>query len=78
MRSEFKNQLITGIKTSPIIYIPHFHYSFVDEVITDVMGAKSSNTPAIIGLDKKSILEFDISQGQAVRKVPHQPVPPLP
>lgn len=63
MRSEFKNQLITGIKTSPIIYIPHFHYSFVDEVITDVMGAKSSNTPAIIGLDKNSILEFDISQG---------------
>ena len=63
MRSEFKNQLITGIKTSPIIYIPHFHYSFVDEVVADILGAKSSNTPAIIGLDKNSILEFDISQG---------------
>lgn len=62
MKSEFKNQLITGIKTSPIIYIPHFHYSFVDEVITEVLGIYSGNT-SIVGLDKNSILEFDISQG---------------
>ena len=62
MKSEFKNQLITGIKTSPIIYIPHFHYSFVDEVITEVLGIHSGNT-SIVGLDKNSILEFDISQG---------------
>lgn len=62
MKSEFKNQLITGIKTSPIIYIPHFHYSFVDEVITDVLGLYSGNN-SIVGLDKNSILEFDISLG---------------
>ena len=62
MKSEFKNQLITGIKTSPIIYIPHFHCSFVDEVITEVLGIHSGNT-SIVGLDKNSILEFDISQG---------------
>lgn len=58
MRAEFKNQLIKGILTSPIIYIPHFHYSFVDEVLNEVMSFQTG-----IGLGSDSILEFDISQG---------------
>lgn len=62
MRSEFKNQLITGIQTSPIVYIPHFHYSFVDEVLKDIMGTQLGH-PCISGMNKDSILEFDISQG---------------
>lgn len=62
MYKELKNQLITGIQSSPIVYIPHFHYQLVDEVLTDIV---SPSTPGrkILDLDEDSIIEYDLYEG---------------
>ena len=62
MYSELKNQIITGILSSPIVYIPHFHYELVDEVLTDIVSA-STNNRKILNLDYNSIIEYDLSEG---------------
>lgn len=62
MKSEFTNQLITGIQSVPIIYIPHFHYSFVDEVLMEILGSRPGKSSPL-GLGRDSIMEFDISRG---------------
>lgn len=45
---EFRDRLITGILSSPIIYIPHYHYSYIDKTIEDV----------ITKLDIRKIVEY--------------------
>ena len=62
MKQEFKTQLITGILSAPIIYIPHFHYNFVDEVIREII-CPSNGERNILGLNKDSIVEYCIAQG---------------
>ena len=32
-RDIFREDLITAIKSSPLIYIPHYHYGYVDDVL---------------------------------------------
>lgn len=59
MKKEFKNQLITGILSSPIIYIPHFHYEFIDNTLCEVIDS----TGKTLHLTKDSIIEYDLSRG---------------
>lgn len=33
MINEFKKQSANGILTTPINYIPHYHFAFIDELI---------------------------------------------
>ena len=37
MIQQFRNDLIAAIKTAPIIYIPHFHFSFIDEILESIL-----------------------------------------
>ena len=37
MINSLKANLLTGIISSPIIYIPHFHYSLVDDVLLEIL-----------------------------------------
>lgn len=37
MQNSLTTNLLTGIISSPIIYIPHFHYSLVDDVLIEIM-----------------------------------------
>ena len=62
MYTELKNQIITGILSSPIVYIPHFHYELVDEVLTDIVSS-STNDRKILDLNNNSIIEYDLSEG---------------
>lgn len=62
MYSELKNQIITGILSSPIIYVPHFHYYLVDEVIMEIISPSLSNR-RILDLCEDSILEYSLSEG---------------
>lgn len=62
MRKEFKNHLITGILSSPIVYIPHFHYGFIDNVIDEIINPQDGCNK-VLPLDKTSIIEFDIKRG---------------
>lgn len=61
MYNELKNQIITGLFSSPVIYIPHFHYELVDEVITEILSPKSGRKILELGID--DICEFDIKLG---------------
>ncbi|MBR2415926.1 MAG: AAA family ATPase [Bacteroidaceae bacterium] len=61
MYNELKNQIITGLLSSPVIYIPHFHYELVDEVITEILSPKSGRKILEMGID--DICEFDIKLG---------------
>lgn len=56
MFKELRNQMLTGINFFPILYIPHYHYELIDDVITDI--ARIPTYPNI-----EDICEFDISLG---------------
>ena len=62
MYNELKNQIITGILSSPVVYIPHFHYQLVDEVLMEIVSPSISDRK-ILDLDNDSIIEYDLSEG---------------
>ena len=62
MYKELKNQIITGILSSPIIYVPHFHYQLLDEVLIDIVSP-TKNDRKILDLNEDSIDEHDLSEG---------------
>lgn len=62
MNQEFKNNLITGILSNPIIYIHTSHYKYVDEVLEDIIKP-SDGTPPILNLNFEHIAEFDMARG---------------
>lgn len=51
--------MITGILSSPLIYIPHYHYSYVDKVLMEIFP-EETDINSIIGLTRKAIMEFTI------------------
>lgn len=59
MKKEFKNQLITGILSTPIVYVPHFHYEFIDQTLREII----ESTKNTLNLTKNSIVEYDLSRG---------------
>lgn len=59
MREELKNQLITGILSVPIIYIPHFHYQLVDDVLREIVKPEFS----VLDLTIENIGEYDLGRG---------------
>lgn len=62
MKDTFKTQLITGLLSSPIIYIPHSHYAFVDEIISEIIKPNEGHRK-ILDLDYENIIEFDVAEG---------------
>lgn len=62
MYNELKNQIITGILSSPVVYISHFHYQLVDEVLMEIVSPSISDRK-IVDLDNDSIIEYDLSEG---------------
>ena len=61
MKKELSTQLITAILSSPIVYISHFHYDLVDEMLFDILTPKQERP--FLPLSIKDILEFDLSIG---------------
>lgn len=62
MNQEFKNNLITGLLSSPIIYIRTSHNKYVDEMLMDIIEPQDG-TPKILNLNKDHIAEFDPARG---------------
>ena len=62
MIEEFKTQLTTAILSSPIVYIPHFHYAFVDGILQSIVNPQEGQRK-VIPLDAEDIVEFDITRG---------------
>lgn len=57
MKEELRNHLITGLLSSPIIYIPHFHYQLIDEMLTDICTPVDGRY--VIGLKTDEICEYN-------------------
>lgn len=69
INGNFKTQLITGILSSPIIYIPHYHYNYVDSALAEIIPErpKEGIVPKernLLGLYRDSIYEHDLSRGR--------------
>lgn len=60
MYKELKTQLVTGLLSTPIIYIPHFHYELIDEVIKDIVNPENGK---LIDVRLDEVCEFDIQLG---------------
>ena len=56
---KFKTQMITGILSSPLLYIPHYHYSYVDKVLMEIFP-ENEDSNSVIGLTRKTIMEVTI------------------
>lgn len=57
MEKEFKNRLTSAILSSPLVYIPHFHYHLLDEAIKDIIQPLSGYSD--VNLSLEDVLEFD-------------------
>ena len=56
----FKNQLIGAILSSPIIYIPHHHYNFIDSALASVFPKNDDSVSySVLGLTQDTIFEHD-------------------
>lgn len=51
----FKDQLITALLSSPIIYIPHYDYEAIDDCLKEILG--------MVDLKENAIAEFDLYKG---------------
>ena len=59
MIREFKYQLSTAILSCPIVYIPHFHYSFVDEVLGSLINPPDGTIDEFHLSASENVIEFD-------------------
>ena len=59
INQKFRTQMITGILSSPLLYIPHYHYSYVDKVLMEIFPEKEDSN-SVIGLTRKTIMEVTI------------------
>lgn len=60
MIQQFKENLIAGIQTAPILFVPHYHFSYIDEILESILSPKEKKH---FNLDLDSILEFDLAYG---------------
>lgn len=65
----FMTQLITSILSVPIVYIPHYHYNYVDMALADLFPPKQgyNQKPGlrnILGLHRDTIYEYDQTRGR--------------
>lgn len=65
MKKEFKNQLTTALLSSPIVYIPHFHYQFVDEILSDILCPTEGHRLFDLPI-KRRLFEYDCGTNQVV------------
>ncbi len=52
INKKFKTQLTTAILSSPIVYIPHFNYAYIDKALTEICDS------GVLGLTVDNIAEF--------------------
>ncbi len=62
VNKKFKDALITGILSSPIVYVPHFHYNYVDQALLDIIP-EDNETDGVLGLRRCQILEVSNDDG---------------
>ena len=62
VNKKFKDALITGILSSPIVYVPHFHFNYVDQALLDIIPEDKA-TDGVLGLRRHQIMEVSNDDG---------------
>jgi len=62
MNIEFKTQLITGLLSSPIVYIHTSHVRYVDEMLSEILQP-SNGSASIVSATLKNVYEYDLARG---------------
>ena len=60
MIEQFKDNLIAGIQTAPVLFIPHYHFTYIDEIIESILSPKEIK---YFNLNMDSILEYSLANG---------------
>lgn len=63
VNKSFKDALITGILSSPIVYVPHFHYNYVDEALRDIIP-ETDVKDSVLGLCRDQVFELSNCDGK--------------
>ena len=63
VNQKFKDALITGILSSPIVYIPHFHYAYVDQALKEIIPT-NDDVNSVLGLSRNQIVELSNGDGK--------------
>ena len=65
MKEEFQNQLTTAILSCPIVYIPHFHYKYIDGVLEEILCPKKGHKLFNLSLSDQ-VIEYDLGRKRIV------------
>lgn len=63
--AQFKTEMITALLSSPIIYIPHYHYAYVDQALCEIFFPKD-RTHNLFDITPEQVCEYDISQQKEI------------
>ena len=77
MKEEFQNQLTTAILSCPIVYIPHFHYKYIDKVLEEILCPKEGHKLFKMSLSDQ-VIEYDCGRKRVVNfltKKDHDDIP---
>ena len=77
MKEEFQNQLTTAILSCPIVYIPHFHYKYIDKVLEEILCPKEGHKLFNMSLSDQ-VIEYDCGRKRVVNfltKKDHDDIP---
>ena len=77
MKEEFKNQLTTAILSCPIVYIPHFHYKYIDKVLEEILCPEEGHKLFNMSLSDQ-VIEYDCGRKRVVNfltKKDHDDIP---
>lgn len=58
--SNFKTQLTTAILSVPIVYIPNYHYAYIDKAIDEIFF-RDSSLHNLFAITKEQVCEYDIT-----------------
>ena len=61
----FKTQLTTAILSSPIVYIPHYHYAYLDQALNELLFP-SDRTHDLFNITPEQVCEYDISEQKEI------------
>lgn len=64
---EFQDRLTTAILSCPIVYIPHFHYQFIDESIREIVSPGQEARCVVDGLKLDNVIEFDAGSAHVLK-----------
>ena len=63
--NQFKTQITTALLCSPIVYIPHYHYAYVDQALNEILFPLNKNHD-LFDMTPDQVCEYDSSQQKEI------------